>query len=170
MSESTPLLVMIGPPGAGKSEAGKRAAKLLRVPFVDTDRRIVEAHGDIPTIFDEQGEEGFRSLERREVQKALTEAGVVAVGGGAVLDARTQSELSTLRVVYLTVSPDAVSHRIGGATRPLLKNGMEAWRAIMDERRNIYERLATRTIDSSHRSAQSIGRELAEWVKQEENV
>ena len=170
MSSAAPLWVIIGPPGAGKSEVGKRTAKLLRVPFIDTDQRIVKIHGDIPTIFAERGEEGFRSVERVEVHKALNEVGVVALGGGAVLDAQTQAELSSRRVAYITVSADAVSNRIHGATRPLLQNGLEAWLAIMNDRREIYERLATRTEDSSHRSAFSIARGLAEWVQQEESA
>ncbi len=169
MSVSTPLLVVIGPPGAGKSVVGKITARLLRAPFIDTDRLIVAKHGDIPAIFEEKGEAWFRSAERIEVQQALAEAAVVALGGGAILDADTQADLAERRVAYIAVSADAASRRIHGTTRPLLTKGIESWRSIMNERRTIYERLATHTVDSSHRTAVSIAHELAEWLQLEEN-
>lgn len=52
--------------------------------------------------------------------------------------------------------------------RPLLKDGLDSWKAIVEERRALYERLATRTVDSSHRTATSMAHELAEWVQREE--
>lgn len=170
MSAAAPLLILIGPPGAGKTEVGKCTAELLRVPFVDTDRRIVESVGDIPAIFAERGEEGFRAVERVEVAKALSESGVVALGGGAILNDRTQSDLAAHRVAYLTVSRGAVKRRIRGDSRPLVKDGIDAWVALVDSRRDVYERLADRTVDSSHRSVQSIAHELAQWVRQEEQI
>lgn len=168
MSDLGPLLVVIGPPGAGKSVAGKIVAKLLGVPFIDTDRRIVEHHGPIPAIFAERGERGFRAIERVEVAKALTEVAVVALGGGSVLDPQTQADLVTARVAFITVSAAAVDCRIHGTARPLLTDGLDSWKAIMNERREVYERLATHTVDSSHRSAMSVAHELADWVQQEE--
>ena len=169
-SASSPLLVVIGPPGAGKSLVGKLTARLLHVPFIDTDRRIVKQHGAIPAIFTDRGEQSFRVLERIEVRKALTERAVVALGGGAVLHPDTQAELMRARVALITVSADAVTSRIRGTVRPLLRDGIESWQSIMNDRREIYERLATRTVDSSQRSAPSIAHELAEWVAQEEKL
>ena len=170
MSESAPVLVLIGPPGAGKSLVGKLLAKLLGVPFVDTDRRIVNKNGAISAIFAHQGEEGFRALERIEVSQALGEQAVIALGGGAVLDKQTQEDLLDARVVFLTVSEEAVARRIRGTTRPLLANGIDAWVALMNDRREIYERLATHTVDSSHHSAMSIAHQLADWIQQEEKA
>lgn len=170
MSGTLPLLVLIGPPGAGKSAVGTLLAKLLRVPFVDTDRRIAKQFGAIPEIFAQHGEEGFRVRERIEVRKSLGEAGVVALGGGAILDEETQADLSALRVVYLAVTAEAVSGRIRGRTRPLLTGGMDAWLTIMQDRREIYERLATCTVDSSQRTAIAIAHELAQWIQQEEKA
>jgi shikimate kinase len=170
VTEVNAYLVVIGPPGAGKSVLGKLVAKLLRVPFVDTDRRIVAKYGPITTIFAERGEEWFRQVERIEVTQALTEKAVVALGGGAVLNPDTQAELATARVVLVTVSPDAAAHRIRGSARPLVSDGIESWKRIVEQRRSIYERLATRTVDSSDRSARSLAHELAEWVQKEEQA
>ncbi|MBB5631872.1 shikimate kinase [Cryobacterium mesophilum] len=168
MSENRPVLVVIGPPGAGKSVLGRRVAKLLRVPFVDTDRRIVASHGPIATIFAERGEEWFRAAERIEVARALVERAVVALGGGAVLDPDTQADLAACRVVLVTVSADAVGDRIRGSVRPLLENGLESWQAIVDARRQLYERLATRTVDSSERTVLSLAHEVADWIRRED--
>lgn len=167
-SASRPLLVVIGPPGAGKSVVGTLTARLLGVPFIDTDRRIVQQHGPIPAIFADRGEQGFRVLERVEVQKALTEHAVVALGGGAVLHPDTRDDLSNTRVALIAVSADAVTQRIRGTGRPLLADGIDSWQRIMNDRREVYERLATLTVDSSQRSAASIAHEFAEWVQQEE--
>lgn len=169
MIVSNPLLVIIGPPGAGKSVVGRLAARILGVPFVDTDQRVVKQHGSISTIFAERGEQVFRAIERCEVQKALTENCVVSLGGGAVLDEETQKDLTSVRVAYLSVSADAVRQRIRTSARPLLTEGIASWQVLMNNRREIYERLATTSVDSSHRSAGSIAHELAEWVQQEGN-
>jgi shikimate kinase len=168
MTGPHPYLVVIGPPGAGKSVLGKLVAKLLRVPFVDTDRRIVARYGPIATIFSERGEEWFRQAERVEVSKALTERAVVALGGGAVLHEETQADLNGIRVVLVTVSPEAAQHRIRGSARPLVKDGIESWKRLVAERKSLYEALATRTVDSSERTATSLAHELAEWVQKEE--
>lgn len=170
MSALRPFLVLIGPPGAGKSTVGRLVAKLLRVPFVDTDRRIVQQRGSIPQIFAQYGEKGFRDIERREVQKALGEAAVVALGGGAILDEDTQADLSLVRVAYISVSADAVASRIRGRGRPLLVGGIDTWHSIVRDRREIYERLATRTVDSSDRTTTSIALELAQWIQLEEKA
>jgi shikimate kinase len=152
---------------------GKQIARLLRVPFVDTDRRIVAQHGPIATVFSERGEEWFRAAERREVAKALRERAIVSLGGGAILNQDTRDDLAGQRVLLVTVSPEAVERRLGGSrshgpVRPLLKDGIESWKRIAEERREVYEQLATRTIDSSHRTASSLAHELAEWVQREE--
>lgn len=167
-SPSGPLLVLIGPPGAGKSVVGELTARLLRLPFIDTDRRIVERHGPIAAIFAERGEKVFRDLERVEVKSALTENAVVALGGGAVLHPDTQSDLTKTRVALITVSAEAVASRIRGTDRPLVTDGIASWQRIVDARRDVYDRLATRIVESSEHSAGSIAHELAAWVQQEE--
>lgn len=156
-------VVLIGPPGAGKSRLGKRVARLLGAPFIDTDKRIVAAHGSISDIFANQGEPHFRAIEREVVAEAITEDAVVSLGGGAILDEATQADLSGHPVALVTISPEAVAGRITGTSRPLV-TGVDAWTELFEQRRAIYERLATRSWDTSHRPIDRIAGEIAEWV------
>ena len=158
-----PALVFIGAPGAGKSRIGKRVARLLALPFVDTDKRIVASNGTITSIFEERGEPYFRALEREQVELALTEHAVVSLGGGAVLDERTQSDLEALRVVQLTVHPDAIASR-NLSNRPLLAGGVEAWRALVAQRAPIYDRLADASFDTTSEPAERIADAIVVWL------
>ena len=164
MSAISPILVVIGAPGAGKTRIGKRVARLLRVPFVDTDRRVVLRHGPIAQVFTGRGEAHFRKIERIEVARALGERAVVSLGGGAVLDPETQRDLAGLPVALMTVSAEAVAGRIG-TKRPLLRDGgVAAWEELGADRQEIYQRLASRTWDTSERPIDQIAAEIAEWV------
>ena len=165
---STPHLVLIGPPGAGKTRLGKKVARIIGADFIDTDRRIVSVHGPISDIFAAHGEAYFRKLERAEVTRALAEAAVISLGGGAVLDPGTQADLARHRVALVTVSPEAVKARIAGPGRPLLTGGIDAWTRLVETRREIYERLATRTWDTSDRPIDTIAAEIADWITKEE--
>jgi shikimate kinase len=163
--EGAPLLVLIGAPAAGKTRLGKRVARILNVPFIDTDKKIVASHGTIAEIFAEHGEPHFRELERQAVTEALSEVAVVALGGGAVLHPDTQRELADHRVVLLTVSRSAVEARITNGKRPLVA-GVDSWQALVDARRPIYESLATRTFDTSHRPLDDIAADIARWIQE----
>jgi shikimate kinase len=159
------MIVFIGPSGAGKSRLGKRVARLLGVPFADSDRMIVAEHGPIAQIFRDHGEPHFRALERETVHRALQSDGVLSLGGGAVLDPDTQEELSRHRVVYLTISPEAVARRLAGDTdRPLVRNGVDDWVTLNAPRWPIYTRLADATFDTSHRPNDEIAKEVAAWL------
>jgi shikimate kinase len=161
-----PDLVFIGPSGAGKSRVGKRVARMLALPFNDTDKMIVADHGSIAAIFAQHGELRFRELERDAVQQGLTLPGVLSLGGGAVLNAETQADLAPIRVVLLTVSPEAVARRLRGAKRPLVQNGVADWIALNEPRAPIYAALADLTIDTSHRPDEVIAQEVAQWAQQ----
>ncbi|MFC0678025.1 shikimate kinase [Lysobacter korlensis] len=162
---TAPTAVLIGPPAAGKSRIGKRVARILGVPFTDTDSQIVAAHGKIADIFAEHGEPHFRALEREAVRAALAGPGVVSLGGGAVLDLDTQADLRKLPVVLLTASADAVRKRIRGGKRPLLASGgIDAWERLVAERTPIYEALATRVWDTSSRPVDQLAAEIADWL------
>jgi shikimate kinase len=162
---SVPRVVLIGPMGAGKTRVGKRVARMLGTGFTDTDRMVVAEHGPIADIFAQQGEPYFRGLERDAVVRALETDGVVSLGGGAVLDAATQADLAAQRVVFLTVNARAVEGRLVEGKRPLIRDGVNDWQRIFDERREIYERLSDLTIDTSHRPYDSIAEEVAAWAR-----
>lgn len=163
------VVVLIGAPGAGKTRTGKRLARLLHVPFIDTDKRIVAAHGPIAEIFEEHGEPHFRTIERDTVAEALRERAVVTLGGGAVLDPRTQADLADKRVVQLTVSADAVEKRIASGKRPLLKGGVGAWTALVSARQPIYDRLSQLSVDTSRQPLDRVAQKIADWLEKQES-
>ncbi|MFN8085557.1 MAG: chorismate synthase [Microbacterium sp.] len=92
-------IVLIGPMGAGRTSVGRRVARALGTPFADTDKMVVRDHGPIPELFAHHGEGHFRALERAAVAEALTRGGVVALGGGAVLDPSTRERVRDHRVI-----------------------------------------------------------------------
>ncbi|OAN40998.1 shikimate kinase [Microbacterium sp. H83] len=161
-------LVLVGPMAAGKTSIGRRVARRLGVPFVDTDKRVVAEHGPIPEIFAAHGEARFRELERAAVAAALAEDGVISLGGGAVTDAGTRALLQRHPVVFLTVTPEAVADRIAGAGRPLLagEDPLSRWTAIFEERRAWYDEVATATFDTSRRPMQRIAEDIASWRRE----
>jgi shikimate kinase len=144
------MVVLIGPPGAGKSAAGAALARTLGTAFRDTDADVEAAAGKpVPDIFLEDGEEAFRDLERTAAAKALGEHdGVLALGSGAVLDAAVREALTARTVVYLAADFGTVAKR-AGLDRPrvvLPGNPRGRLRALLDERRAVYESLATITV------------------------
>ncbi|WP_283133615.1 shikimate kinase [Rhizohabitans arisaemae] len=159
-----PVAVLIGPPGSGKTTIGRLLATRLDVGFRDTDTDVEEVAGKkVSDIFVEDGEERFRALEAEAVRRALAEHdGVLALGGGAILAARAQELLAGHRVVYLTVGLSDAVHRVGLAqARPLLVyNPRSRLKVLMEERRPIYERLASITADTSGREAEEVADEL----------
>lgn len=158
-----PAVVLIGPPAAGKSRVGKRVARILGLPVIDTDAVVAGEHGPIPEIFAAHGEPRFRALERAAVAEALTRRAVVSLGGGAVLDPETQAQLHGLPVVLLTATPEAVASRLAKGSRPLSQS-IEAWSALVEQRRPIYERLAAATWETSTRPIDRIAEEIAAWA------
>lgn len=158
------IVVLIGAPGAGKSRTGRRIARLLGAPVIDTDKVIVAEHGPIPGIFAEHGEPHFRELERAAVERALREPAVVTLGGGAVLDPATQADLAGLPVVQLTMSEEAARGRIGGSKRPLTRDP-EAWARLVAARQPIYDRLAGLTIDTSEQPLDDVAKQIVQWLE-----
>ncbi len=155
-----PKLVIIGPPGAGKSTVGAIVADRLGVPFLDTDAAIEAGEGrSIAEIFISDGEAAFRALEQDEVVQAITAGtGVVALGGGAPMDEAAQAALDGQVVVFLDVGIADAAKRVGfDASRPLLAvNPRARWTALMADRRPVYQRLATVTIDTAGRSPEDV--------------
>lgn len=147
-----PVVVLVGVPGAGKSTVGRALAERLGVGFRDTDADVEASTGrSIPDIFVESGEPEFRRLEAGAVATALQEhAGVLALGGGAVLDARTRAALSGRPVVWLRVGLAAASQRAGlSVPRPVLLGNLRAqMKALMDAREPLYTEVAALILDT----------------------
>lgn len=112
---TAPVVVLVGPPGAGKTTVGRAVADLLGVTYRDTDEDIVRTAGKpISEIFIDDGEPHFRDLERAAVAAALDgHDGVLSLGGGAVMDAGTRARLAGLPVVFLDVSLHDAVRRVG---------------------------------------------------------
>ncbi len=161
----TPAAVLIGPPGAGKTTVGTLLAARLGVGFTDTDADVeASANKAVSDIFVEDGEPAFRELERAAVARALgSGAGVVAIGGGAVLDRGTQARLEGHRVVYLETGFAAAAKRVGlSQARPLLiGNPRATLKILLDQRLPVYERLATITVPTDDREPAEIAAEIA---------
>ncbi|UJF25116.1 shikimate kinase [Suttonella sp. R2A3] len=148
-------IVLIGPMGAGKTSLGKRLANRLRWRFVDTDQAICARTGvDIPTIFDTEGEEGFRRREEQTLADVLAEPHdcVVACGGGIVLSEHNRRLIAQQRlVVFLDVSVERQLQRVGNdKRRPLTQVPDVAVRlqVLRDERLGLYEGLADYRLDT----------------------
>ncbi len=158
-------VVLVGPPGSGKSTVGAALAELLGLPLHDTDAAVEVAQGrTISDIFIEDGEPVFRALERAEVARALAEDdGVLALGGGAPVDPGTEQLLVGQTVVFLDVGIADASKRVGfDQSRPLLAvNPRASWVRLMNERRPVYERVATFRVDTAGRTPQDIAAEVA---------
>jgi shikimate kinase len=150
------LVVLVGPPGAGKSTVGQLLAARRGVAFRDTDADVEQAAGQsISDIFVDQGEPVFRTMERAAVAAALDgHDGVLAVGGGAVLDEETRSLLAVHQVVFLDVGLAAAAARVGlNRDRPLLLgNPRGQLRTMLAARRPFYEQVADVTVATDGRT------------------
>ena len=145
-------IVLIGAPGSGKSTVGVALAAHLQWPFVDTDALIeLKESKKITDLFVENGEEYFRSAEFETLKEVLQEdSAVISLGGGAPISIPAQEALSSSEsiIVFLDVSLATAAPRVGfNRDRPLLLGNPRAqWQALSDQRRPIYEKLATQSI------------------------
>lgn len=152
--------MLVGPPGAGKSTVAALLAQRLGVAVRDTDSDVELVAGtSISDLFVDHGEVHFRVLERQAVVRALAEHdGVLALGGGSVMDPQTEADLGGHTVVFLDVGLPDASRRIGfNASRPLLIGNPRAqWVKLMDARRPVYERVSTAVVPTDGRTPDEV--------------
>jgi shikimate kinase len=167
---AAPVVVLVGPMGVGKSTVGELLAERLGLGYRDTDADIVAARGvSVSEIFLDEGEPVFRALEKDAVRRALEEhEGVLALGGGAVLDPDTRALLAGHTVVYLTMDVEEAVRRTGlNAARPLLTlNPRKQWRELMEARRHLYEEVATAVVATDGRDPEEVAQavlDAMEW-------
>jgi shikimate kinase len=171
MTAGGPVVVLTGPPAAGKSAVGKLLAAQLGAAFVDTDTEVEAVAGKpVGDIFVEDGEPAFRELERAAVRRALAaEGSVVALGSGAVLDPGTRQSLTGQRVAYLAAGFTSIARRLG-LDRPhvvIPGNPRGQLRSMLEERRPVYERLAVITVQADELAPEEIADEIAGWLAAE---
>ena len=164
-----PVAVLVGPPGAGKTTVGQAVAARLGVPFADTDALIEEKAGKpIPEIFFDDGEAAFRALEVTAIAGALDSfGGVLALGGGAIMNDDTRAALRAHTVVFLSVELTDAVKRVGlGAGRPLLSvNPRATLKYLMEQRRPLYTEVARHTITTDGRTPEDIADEIATLLR-----
>lgn len=164
-----PRVVVVGPPGAGKSTVGSLLAQRLGVPFRDTDDDVERSTGrSISDIFTTDGEDAFRAWEEVAVEAALAEhPGVLALGGGSVLSDRTRKRLAGHTVAFLSVGLAEGARRAGLSTaRPLLAglNPRATFKALLDARTPLYREVATVEIATDHETPEHLVQHLVALV------
>jgi len=163
----TPRVVLIGLPGTGKTTTGRRLAKILGLPFADSDELVEAATGrTVADIFAADGEAAFRATESAAVVAALaSHDGVLALGGGAVSTPATRAALadSTVPVALLEAGVDTLTTRVGDAqSRPLLaEDPARRLRELALERADAYRDVATLVIDTDGRTPGQVAAVIA---------
>jgi len=167
-----PKVILIGPPGSGKSSVGRALAKAINLTFSDTDSLIEAVAGKkISTIFVDDGEASFREMEVSVVDQALKhESGVLSLGGGSVMNEHSRNSIqsSSAMKVFLQVGIGQAAPRIGfNQDRPmLLINPRQTWMALLQERLPYYEALADLTISTDSKKPHDVAMEIVEALKE----
>lgn len=167
----SPVVVLVGPPGAGKTTIALELAERLGVDFRDTDQDVEAAEGmTVQDLFVDHGEGHFRELEAQAVAAALSEHdGVLALGGGAVLSDATRALLKEHRVVFLDVGLAAAVSRVGmNGNRPLLLGNVRGrLKILMDQRRPLYQEVARFTIVTDSLDATAVAERAMTLIQED---
>jgi shikimate kinase len=155
-----PRIVLVGAPGAGKSTVGPLLAERLGCAFRDTDHDVEAITGlTIADLFVERGEAYFRELEAEAVRAALaSHAGVLSLGGGAIMRPETRAALGGHTVAYLRLDVTEAARRVGmNAPRPLLLGNVRAQlNQLFQQRTPLYEEVATIIVDAGTQPAEDV--------------
>lgn len=161
-------IFLIGPMGSGKTAVGRQVARLVALPFVDSDHEIEQQTGaDIPLIFEREGEAGFRRREREAIARLTSQTGIVlATGGGAVLDADNRRNLRERGwVVYLETSVAQQAERAGRTrNRPMLGNADPQQRLaeLMELREPLYREIADFTASTTRKRVRGVAEQVVQ--------
>lgn len=167
----TKPIVLVGIMGSGKSSIGKRLAKALKVPFVDSDNEIEKAaQCSVSDIFAFYGEQKFRDLELRVLQRLLQEdaPAVIATGGGAFAQDTVREMANTHGItIWLDADLDVLVERVSRKnTRPLLESGdkREILSNLLERRRPFYEQ-AHLHVQSDTGAHENVVRRIIETIR-----
>jgi shikimate kinase len=162
---------LVGMMGSGKTSAGEIAAGNLGVPFMDTDRIVEQRTGEsVSTLWSTRGEQAFRDAERSVVEDLVGEEGIVATGGGVVIDQTNRQLLADSGVVvWLCAAPSALASRVAESSdRPLLSGNEDRVVVIerkLGERSSLYQSIADRRIETDDLDTHEVAREIeAIWM------
>jgi shikimate kinase len=162
MKRDSRNIFLVGLMGAGKTTVGRVLARRLGLPFVDSDQEIEARTGvSIPTIFEIEGEEGFRQREAQVIEELTQrEALVLATGGGVVLDPANRAHLKAGGwVVYIDVPPEALYERIrNDRNRPLIQveNPLARLQELYAQRAPLYREVADFIVDGRRLNTQGV--------------
>lgn len=170
MSETnaSPRVVLVGPPGAGKTTIGRRLSRALNLPFVDSDELIEQARGKAcGEVSSELGEAAFRELEAETIEHALCEEGILSLGGGAVVTESTRALLAEHLVVWIDISAEeGVRRTSGNNSRPVLNatDPLEHYRNLLATREPFYREVANHRVKADGQRPQRIVADILNFL------
>jgi shikimate kinase len=171
VTESIDKVFLVGMMGVGKTTAGRLLAEILEWPHLDSDDEVVRVAGmPFVELWEQVGEAGFRTREAEVVSALAARPGeaVIALGGGAILDARSREAIKAAGlVVWLRADPDVLTKRVGGGDgRPLLKNGpAQALKVLSEKRAPLYEEVADLVFDVDRMNPREVANRIATAIK-----
>ena len=164
-------IALIGFMGSGKTTIGKKLAKKMAIPFVDTDDLIVEREGkSIPEIFEQQGEAYFRNCEKEILQSIINTPGkqIISCGGGMAINNVNRALLKEhCLVLWLYATPEATVKRINIESRPLLnvENPLEKAQMLFAQRKPFYAQASDVIFNTEKFDADTISDKIINEIK-----